>query len=200
MMLTDVLPMSNGLQLESGGEYSIFASNTSGNLQLAAGKNLEINAPQGGTPVAGMSNFTSTNTENNLNNLNWIGDSMSSAIVYSGDTIRLTSDSCSWINIDKFASMGGSVSITISTTGESVPTTQVKSYVSIDNKKMCAPLSLTAPNTPSTPLHLVICFVKNGKLYASVSDAITPTSGGAYTMNVAEITPAALKAKLNTLP
>jgi hypothetical protein len=206
MMLTNVLPISNGYQLISGGEFKTTATNASGNLKLSPGTLITYHIPQGGVVTPNMEVFNGA--LNPAGVINWnIKDSSASYLVINGDTISMGCDSLSWVNADAFMPNPNYVTFNVTVTGVTIlPTTSIKNYASYNAKKACWSMAQSITNNMYTenhvadiPCNFVCYFVQNGKFYGGIQP-VTPAQNGNYTIVVSEIDPTIFSNQLKALP
>ncbi len=207
MILSGVLPISNGQPLISGGESYIKASQGNTELFMAAGKNYTINFPQKSTPLAGMGLFFSPGNPTATDNVNWAlnVDSSKGEILYHGDTISIFGDSMHFVNADQFFTSPNYQSFTVIPKVNGKPVSaQILAYASFDNYNSAWTMRnisngiIGEDHVPDMPVHFIVITNLDNRFYAGVL-AATPLTGKVYEMPLTEMTPTALKGILDAL-
>ena len=101
MVLNNMPTMSNGLPLESGGEFFVKVTQSNQELKLAPGRYLQMSLVKtAGVNMSGMQVFNGKDTGGSVN---WIPNNNPNNFVQDTfNVIGLFADSIKWINIDKF--------------------------------------------------------------------------------------------------
>ncbi len=207
MILSEVLPISNGEPLISAGESYIKATQGNTEVFMATGKNYTINFPQKGTPVAGMGLFLSPGDPASTAQVNWAAsiDSAHGAIIYNGDTIAIFSDSMHFVNADRFLATPNYQSFTVipKVDGKTI-TAQTLAYASFDTYNSVWKMKtitngiIGETHVPDIPVHFVVMANVDNGFYAGVL-AATPKNGTVYSIPLTQMTPAAFKQLLDAL-
>jgi hypothetical protein len=211
MIFNEVLPVSNGNPIFSGGEISIAAGQSSQQIFLKPSTTFQANIPQ--TLFDSVSTYFSGRPSGGsaYNNINWGVDAPVSPgyIVNKIDTIQLFSDSMQWCNAGRFISFPQyqSFKVTVNAAGNTVDaSSSLIAYVMYDNHKGVWPMTSLNGNVfsenhvPNMPVHFVAMALLNGHFYAGASAAsVTPATNGNYTLTLTEVDPYAFKGQLNGL-
>ena len=204
MILNNMPTMSDGVPLESGGEFKISATKNNQELELASGKFLRIQMAKGSNNN-GMQVFNGT--EDAQGNVNWTLNQTPGNIVVGDSTLfagpSLFSNSMGWLNCDKFyneptvkfranpvnAPSGDSINVFVHLTGKNtiVKMSWTRGLPYFESDKLLA--------VPST---FVGISVRNGRFYAGFA-AANVKDGGSVTLNFSPYTEKELKKKLGEL-
>jgi hypothetical protein len=218
MIFSGVLPTSDSGALISGGEINVNASQNGQPLQLQAGKPFSAAIPVKDEAAAGgMALFSGEeNKSSKSDKVKWVikKDASNNAIpinVYKYK-LNLFSTSINYCNADKFTSWSANYQtfkIKIVAEGADLPSVdQLHTYVIFDNQKSVwkcgksdAPVNgvYSENRVPDLPVHLASFAVINKKFYGGMT-AITPKTGGNYTVTMKQCNATAFKAEMNKIP
>jgi hypothetical protein len=202
MIMNNMPAMSDGLPLESGGEFKITATKDNQELELAQGKAIRIQMKQDNP---GMRVFNGT--EDAQGNVNWTLNTAPGNVVV-GDSIlfagsSLFSSSLGWLNCDKFYNEP-TVTFTVHP-ANSPSNDSTNVFVHLTGKNTIVKMNWTrglpyfqSDKLLAVPSTFVGISVKNGRFYASIVPA-NVTDGGAITLNFSPYSEKDLKKKLAEL-
>ena len=145
-------------------------------------------------------------SEANNNTVQWQQtDSLSGgSLVYNGDTISMFTDSMGYANADQFMSAPSYQDFEVTASAPVSDMTYFYAVALYDNYKAMWPIGSRTGNVfnnthiPNTPVHLVIMGLKDGDFYGGIT-AVTPVTGGKYTVTLTKTDPQAFKQQLNAL-
>jgi hypothetical protein len=202
MILNNTPTMSNGLPLESGGEFFVRVTQNNEVLRLAPGKYIQLNLTNPtGVNMAGMQVFNGD--DSSANTVNWIPNTTPGNVVQddSISTVSLFADNLQWINCDKFINdpkikytVAPGNSPNIDSTVVYVHFTERNAIMSVgrtDNRFVSESVIATAATI------IGICIVDKTIYYAMMP--VTLQDGGSTTLNFTPITEEDLKKKLSAL-
>jgi hypothetical protein len=202
MIMNNMPSMSDGLPLESGGEFKITATKNNQELELAQGKLIRIQMPEDNF---GMQVFNGT--EDAQGNVNWtlntapgnmvVGDS----VLFSGSS--LFSSSLGWLNCDKFYN---EPTVTFTVHPANAPSNDSTNvFVHLTGKNTIVKMNWTrglpyfqSDKLLAVPSTFVGISVKNGRFYASIVP-VNVKDGGAVTLDFSPYSEKDLKKRLAEL-
>ncbi len=219
MIFSAMAPVSNGLPLLSGGEFSISATQGTNTVYLKRGSVCRVSLPQPKTPPPGMRLFYGRTafkpTAGFGSAVNWQIASIDSSgtggtIVYNGDTITMDIDSLQLCNADCFMSSPyyQNFTVTLNAGGTTIYDSLVQAYAIYDQYRGYWPMGvwsggahngvISESHVPNIPVHFVIVTVINNELYAGIL-GVTPANGTNYTVPMIKTTAESLKARIDAL-
>lgn len=217
MIFSQVLPMSNGETLLSGGEFEIIARKDGEVLHLIENTRLEVNIPQDGTPDPEMTLFRGNVTGNAQKHTKVTWRSVAPVLdsnkvknnivfVKGSDTLTLFSDSLTLCNADRFMKQPHykHFAVTVNVAGGvALPDSpNIYGYAFYDNKKAIWPMThfsngaFHENHVPDIPVHFVVFTIINGDFYAGMY-AVTPDDSKVYPLTLTKVDPADFKKALN---
>lgn len=207
MIFGNVLPISNGQPLISGGQMHIAVTQNGKPVFVRPGRQLKVELPQFGTPVPGMELFIGRTAAGGGNQVNWFkADSGSAQLVYGADTISFFPDTVGYYNADQFMSNPNYQSFTVDLRSDDTGAYKGMTMVALYQQyRALWPLNVTSEpgrfredHVPDIPVHLVAYGIRNGYFYAGYV-TVTPKTGSSYVVNVQRTEPADFKKLLNSL-
>lgn len=213
IIFSGVYPVSNGTQLNSGGEYYIEFSQNGDKLLIANGQIINVKLP-GQSIDPGMMLFFA-NGEEDPDTLNWqLADSVA---IYSGFTFNsadssysIDLDSVGWGNIDAFTSITY-FDITFDLTGVSgLNSTNTRAYAVFKNENTVWPMGTESfgsilnnqiyeMHLGTVPMNVLVISVVNQQLYYGLLD-VTPQQGVNYSIPLQSVLSSDLDQIINNLP
>lgn len=205
MIFGNVLPISNGQPLESGGQMLLAINQGGKPVYIRKGKALEVKLPQFGTPVPGMELFKGRAAAGGGNQVNWV-QADTGRIIYGKDTLSFFADSVGYANADRFLTNPNYQTFTLDVKSEDTGSYRGMTVVALYQQyRALWPLNPTSEpgryredHIPDVPVHLVAYGVRNGYFYAGYT-TVTPKTGSSYVVNVRQTDPLDFKKLLNAL-
>lgn len=214
MVFSRILPVSNGEQLVSAGEFVIRANQNGTQLQMQDKVPFELRVPQYGRRDSAMRFFQGLQTNDTaINMVNWVprGDRPDSTgignVVISGDTVSIISDSLGYVNADRFLDKPNYQTFTVTVkapTGINLVSSQVAGFTLYDSYRAVWPMSIfingqfSETHVPNIPVHFVVFTVVDGVFYGGIGRGV-PATGGNYNVTLAPSTPASFKTLVEEL-
>jgi hypothetical protein len=203
MILNNAPTTSNGLPLESGGEFYVRVTQNNEVLKLAPGKYIQIRTTNtAGVDMNGMQVFNG-NMSNGV--VNWTLNTNQTNFVARDSTTNnaasLFADSLQWLNIDKFINEP-KITYTIDpSSSPNVDSTVVYVHLTGKNSIFRLPYgtsSFSSSNMIAATATLVgICVIDNSLYYAMLP--VVMQDGGSATLRFTQTTEKELKQKLSAL-
>lgn len=212
MLFSNVLPVSNGEPLLSGGEINVEATQGTTKLQMAPNTTFRADMPMKGINGAGMGLFAGVR-DPQTKNVIWkpIEDSAhhTGIVTNALDTISIVSNTLQMCNADRFMTNPDFQTFTVTATNgtDTIPDNAIKAYTLYDNYNGVWPLGLTGSlyhsvfqehHVPKIPVHFAVLGTLNGLFYGGILGA-TPETGKNYIVNLSKTTPAEFKKLLEAL-
>ncbi len=215
MTFSRILPVSNGDQLVSAGEFWVRAKQNGSQLLLQNGTPIEIRVPQFGMTAAGMQFFTGVQTNDSAANIvNWLGKGQGGLdstrigrVAISGDTVSIFTDSIGLCNADRFLNKPNYKIFTVTVVapnGITLTAKDVAGYTLYDSYRAVWPLhtfvnsQFSEDHVPDIPVHFVVFAVVNGNFYGGITSGV-PADNGNYIINLAATTPTQFKGLVDAL-
>lgn len=207
MIFGNVLPISNGLPLISGGQMHIAVTQDGKPVFLRPGKLFEVKLPQFGAPVPGMTLFTGRAAVGGGNQVQWFpADSGAANIIYGTDTLSFFADTVGYYNADMFMTNPNYQTFTVDLRSDDTGSYKSMTVVALYQQvRALWPLNVTSEpgryredHIPDVPVHLVAYGVRNGYFYSGYT-TVTPKTGNSYMIKVQKSEPPAFKQLLNGL-
>lgn len=206
MIFNNMVTMSGGLPLESGGEFQVKVTKNGQRLKLAAGNFLRIQLPaRSGVDMNNMQVFNGS--VNAKGEVDWALNTdpgnfvVRDSSLFSGSS--LFCDSVNWINCDKFIN---EPTVEFSVYPVNVPSNDSTNvFVHLTGRNSVVKMNWTqglsyfrSDKLLAVPSTIIGISVKDGRLYASIIP-VTVQNGQSVTMNFSAYTEAQLKAQLGQL-
>lgn len=206
MIYGNVLPISNGQPLESGGQMHLDIRQGGKPVFIRSGRMLEVKLPQFGTPVPGMQLFTGVPAIGGGNQVNWVPADSGRRIIYGADTLSFFTDTVGYANADKFLTNPNYQTFTVDLRSDDTGSYRNMTVVALYQQyRALWPLNGTSEpgryredHIPDVPVHLVAYGVRNGYFYSGYT-TVTPKTGASYIIRVQQSDPMAFKNVLNGL-
>jgi hypothetical protein len=191
MILNNLVPLSNGVPLVSGGEFLLTAAQGGNQLKIAAGQTISVSVPTS-TPDYNMEFFKGSQMSDGSVNWNLKNGSISISrtkrlvtIDSAGGGYGYQLDSLGWSNFDRFANLPNCTSFYVVTPTGFVDTTTAV-WVVFQNQNLAAPLtafnsknnSFQVDHSNTIPIGMQVLVVSiatiNGQMYwSSTPNTIT---------------------------
>jgi hypothetical protein len=205
MIYGNVLPISNGMALESGGQMRLAISQNGKPVRVRSGRLLEVRLPQFGAPAPGMELFLGQPAQGAGNQVTWT-QADSGRIVYGTDTLSFFTDTVGYANADRFLTNPNYQTFTVDLRSDDTGSYKNMTMVALYQQyRALWPLNVTAEpgryredHIPDVPVHLVAYGVRNGYFYGG-HVTVTPRTGNSYVVKVQQTDPLAFKKLLNGL-
>ncbi len=205
MIFGNVLPISNGQPLISGGQMHLAVTQNGSPVFVRPGKLLEVKLPQFGTPEPGMQLFVGKARAGGGNRVDWFMTD-SGRIIYGTDTMSFFTDTVGYANADKFMSNPNYQTFTVDLRSDDTGSYKAMTVVALYQQyRALWPLYITSEpgryredHIPDVPVHLVAYGVRNGYFYGGYV-TVTPKTGSSYFIRVQQTDPKDFKNLLNAL-
>lgn len=211
MIFSDVLPVSGGQPLISGGELDIQATQNGAQLRMTPGATFRANMPV--KAPAGIDMQLFNGIRDSSGRINWVprqpvATAHLGAIPLGSDTVSIVSDSIALCNADAFMANPNfqSFKITLEADGIIFSPESVKVLSLYDNYNGVWPSYglLDSTNTvdehhvPDIPVHFVAMATYKGNFYGGILGA-TPHNGQTYTVKLSKTNPKDFKKQVDAL-
>ncbi|MFT6500785.1 MAG: hypothetical protein ACJASQ_000895 [Crocinitomicaceae bacterium] len=209
MLFTNILPVSYGEPLNSGGEFFLLAAQNGASLRVADGVFIDLKIPA--QAIDNNMQLFMAGQNVNADSVFWgLADTTSGFTFNSpNNEYELNLDSLGWGNIDAFLSNVTYFDIPFNLTGVSgLDNSNTKAFAVFENQNSVWPIApytgidnnvIDSYHLADVPMNVVVISVVNGQLYYGLLN-VTPQQGLSYDIPMNETTSNYLDQIISNLP